>query len=122
VKALIDEQLSPDIARLLRDRGHDVVAVAERSDLVGRADRVIFEVAIAEGRAVVTNNIKDFRPLAAECLAQGRTHSGLILLPSARVRTRSAASSLADAIEKVLTAQRGDPGSSERWIGPLSDP
>ena len=121
MKALIDEQLSPDIARLLRDRGHDVEAVAERQDLVGRADRVIFEVAAAEGRAVVTNNIKDFRPLAAECLAQGRTHSGLILLPSARARTRSAVSALADAIEGVLMAKPGDLTSSERWIGPLSN-
>jgi predicted nuclease of predicted toxin-antitoxin system len=121
VKALIDEQLSPDIARLLRDRGHDVEAVAERPDLVGRPDRVIFEVAAAEGRAVVTNNVKDFRPLAAERLTQGRTHPGLILLPSARTRTRSAVSALADAIEGVLMTKPGDLTSSERWIGPLSN-
>ncbi|MHB1444373.1 MAG: DUF5615 family PIN-like protein [Acidimicrobiales bacterium] len=119
MKVLIDEQLSPDIARLLRDRGHDVEAVAERPDLVGRPDRVIFEVAAAESRAVVTNNVKDFRPLAAECLTQGRTHPGLILLPSARTRTRSAVSALADAIEGVLMTKPGDLTSSERWIGPL---
>lgn len=121
MKALIDEPLSPDIAKLLRDRGHDVEAVAERPDLVGRPDRVIFEVAAAEGRAVVTNNVKDFRPLAAECLAQGRTHPGLILLPSVRARTRPAVSALADAIEGVLMAKPGDLTSSERWIGPLSN-
>jgi len=120
VKALIDEQLSSEIANLLRERGHDVEAVAEREDLVGRPDRVIFDVAVAEGRAVVTNNVKDFRPLAAECLTQGRTHPGLILLPSTRARTRSAVSALADAIEGVLTAQP-DLTSSERWIGPLSN-
>jgi len=121
VKALIDEQLSPDIARLLRDRGHDVEAVAEREDLVGRSDRVIFEVAAAEGRAVVTNNIKDFRPLAAEWLAQGRAHSGVILLPSARMRTRAAISTLADAIEKVMGEQPGGLSSGERWIGQPSN-
>ena len=31
-----------------------------REDLAGRSDRIIFEVACSEGRAVVTNNIKDF--------------------------------------------------------------
>ncbi len=38
---------------------------------LGRSDRLIFEVASSEGCAVVTNNIKDFRPLAAEWLAHG---------------------------------------------------
>jgi hypothetical protein len=33
---------------------------------------------------MVTNNIKDFRPLAAEWLAQGKVHADLILLPSTR--------------------------------------
>jgi hypothetical protein len=37
--------------------------------------------ACSESRTVVTNNIKDFRPLAAEWLAQGKVHAGLILLP-----------------------------------------
>jgi hypothetical protein len=45
---------------------------AGREDLAGRSDRITFEVACSEGRALVTNNIKDFRPLAAEWLAQGR--------------------------------------------------
>jgi len=55
---------------LLRQRGHDVVAVVDGTDLVGCSDRIILEVASSELRAVVTNNIKDFRPLAAEWLAR----------------------------------------------------
>ena len=89
MRALLDEQLSPQIAVLLRKGGYDVDAVAERDDLAGRSDRVVFEAACSEGHAVVTNNIKDFRPLAAEYLAQGRVHSGLVLLPSARTRSRA---------------------------------
>ena len=81
MRATLDEQLSPQIAVLLRQAGYDVEAVADREDLVGRSDRIILEVACSEGRAVVTNNIKDFRPLAAEWLTQGRVHAGLILLP-----------------------------------------
>jgi predicted nuclease of predicted toxin-antitoxin system len=120
VKALLDEQLSPQIAVLLREAGYDVVAVADRDDLAGSSDSIILEVATSEGRAVVTNNIKDFRPLAAERLARGRTHAGLILVPSTRTRTRFAITALVSAIQKVLHDHPDGLPGSERWIGPLS--
>jgi hypothetical protein len=119
VKALLDEQLSPQIAAFLRQAGLDVDAVADRPDLIGRSDRFIFEVACSEDRAVITNNIKDFRPLAAQWLARGRVHAGLILLPSSRTRTRAAITMLADRIARVLRDNPDGLASSERWIGPL---
>lgn len=119
MRALLDEQLSPQIAVLLRDAGYDVLAVPDRDDLVGSSDRAVLEVASSEGRAVVTNNIKDFRPLAAEWLATGRTHPGLILLPSARTRTRSAVPALAAAIEAILRAHPDGIAGGECWVDPL---
>jgi hypothetical protein len=119
VRALLDEPLSPHIAVLLRDAGCDVVAVGDRDDLVGRSDRIIFEVASSESRAVITNNVRDFRPLAAEWLAQGRTHAGLVLLPSSRARTRGAVAGLADAIANLPRTRPDGFAGSERWIGPL---
>jgi uncharacterized protein with PIN domain len=118
VKALLDEQLSPQIATLLREAGYDVVAVAERKDLVGSTDSTVLKIATREGRAVVTNNIKDFRPLVAERLARGRTHGGLILVPSTRTRTRAAIAGLGRALEKVLNDNPDGLSGSERWIGP----
>jgi predicted nuclease of predicted toxin-antitoxin system len=118
VKALLDEQLSPRIAELLRNRGHDVQAVGERRDLAGRSDRVILEAAVAEERAMITNNVKDFRPLAAERLARGESHAGLILLPSTRTRTRGAVEILADAIEQILHQHPNGLAATERWIPP----
>jgi hypothetical protein len=119
VNALLDEQLAPQIAAFLRQAGLDVDAVADRPDLIGRSDRFIFEVACSEDRAVITNNIKDFRPLAAQWLAQGRVHAGLILLPSSRTRTRAAITMLADRVARVLRDNPDGLASSERWIGPL---
>jgi predicted nuclease of predicted toxin-antitoxin system len=119
VRAILDEHLSPQVAELLRKVGYDVDAVADREDLVGRSDRFILEAACGEGRAVVTNNIKDFRPLAAEWLAQGRVHAGLILLPSTRIRTRHAIAAIATAIEEVLRDHPDGLSGSERWIAPL---
>ena len=104
---------------LLRQAGHDVLAVADRDDLPGRSDRIVFEIASSEGRALVTNNIKDFRPLAAEWLAKGRMHPGLILLPSARTRTRAAVPALAAAVEAILRAHPDGIAGGERWVGPL---
>jgi uncharacterized protein with PIN domain len=121
VRALLDEQLSPQIAELLRHMGYDVEAVAERPDLLGSSDRSILERASAESRAVITNNIKDFRPLAAEWLAQGRVHAGLILLPSTRTRTRASIAMLADRISTVLRNNPDGLSGSERWIGPIQD-
>jgi len=120
VRALLDEQLSPQIATLLRERGYDVVAVADRTELIGSSDRVLLEVASGERRAVITNNVKDFRPLAAERLARGQTHGGLILLPSSRTRTRAPVERLADAIESVLRSHPDGLASSEQWVGPLT--
>lgn len=121
MKALLDEQLSPQIAVQLRQLGYDVEAVAERPDLVGCSDRSILELAKAEDRAVVTNNIKDFRPLAAEWLAQGRVHAGLILLPSTRTRTRASIAALVERIATVLGDNPDGLNGSERWIGPMQD-
>ncbi len=118
MKALLDEQLSLRIAELLRGRGHDVEAVGERRDLAGRSDRIILEVAVAEGRAVITNNAKDFRPLAAERLARGESHAGLILLPSTRTRTRGAVEMLANAIEQILHEHPDGLPATERWVPP----
>jgi len=118
VKALLDEQLSRRIGELLRDRGHDVQAVVDRRDLAGRSDRVILEVAAAEQRAVITNNVKDFRPLAAERLARGESHAGLILLPSSRTRTRDAVEMLANGIEQIFRENPDGLPATERWIPP----
>jgi predicted nuclease of predicted toxin-antitoxin system len=122
VKALLDEQLPPRIAARLRERGYDVVAVVERAELIGSTDMFLLEVAWSERRAVITNNVKDFRPLAAQRLARDQDHGGLILLPSSQARTRALVERLAAAIEAVLHDNPDGLASSERWIGPLINP
>lgn len=118
VKALLDEQLSHLIAGVLRERGLDVETVTERADLAGASDQEVFDVATREQRAVVTNDIEDFRPLAAERVADGRGHAGLILLPANRGRSRDATGALADEIEAVMRAHPGGLAGMEHWIPP----
>ncbi len=119
MKALLDEQLSSEIAVELRRRKLNVEAVAERPELAGSSDQTVMDAATAEGRAVVTNNIKDFRPIAARRIASGQGHCGLILLPAKRSRTRAAAGPLADGIESVMRASPPGIPDTERWVSPI---
>ena len=82
MKLLLDEHLSPEIARQLREHGHDVVAVGERTDLRGRPDRVHFASLPDEQRAIVTRDLGDFRPLLAEALRRGSSTYGLVCVPA----------------------------------------
>lgn len=120
MKVLLDEQLSVVIAQELRGRGHDVEAVTERPDLLRASDERLMEIAMQEDRAVVTNNLRHFRPIAAQRLAQGKQHAGLILLPSTRTRNRAATGALADAIEAVMRAHPDGIPDAEHWLAPLS--
>jgi len=116
VKALLDEHFSHRIAQTLRGRSLDVEAVSERADLAEAPDREIMEAARREERAVVTNNIKDFRPIAAERLADRRGHTGLILLPANHSRRRDSTGAIADAIEGVMRAHPEGIPDAEHWI------
>jgi Domain of unknown function (DUF5615) len=119
VKVLLDEQLSPRIAHILRARGLEVEAVAERVDLPESSDRDVMEAAASEERAVATANVKDFRPIGVERLTDGRGHAGLILMPANRSFRRDAVGDLADAIEAVMRAHPDGIRDQEHWLAPL---
>ena len=61
------------IAMELRSRGHDVVSIHDPDyrRLEGAPDEEIFAIAVAEARALVTENVPDFRRLDADALARG---------------------------------------------------
>lgn len=84
MKLLVDEMYPPALALQIRDRGHDAIAVAERAELRSRPDPAVFEAAQTERRTVVTENIRDYVPLAAEWDRRGRLHHGLVLVHRGR--------------------------------------
>jgi hypothetical protein len=45
---------------------------------VSQPDTVIFEFAREESRAIVTENIGDFRRIVTECIDSGKSHHGII--------------------------------------------
>ena len=117
VKLLLDEMWPPMIAVALRDRGHQVVAVAERPDLRGRPDEEILETAQAGCWVIVTENVVDYRPLAAAAARAGRANPALVFtsnrsFPRANRRT---AGRLVTALDALLTTRSEIEG--EHWLG-----
>jgi predicted nuclease of predicted toxin-antitoxin system len=77
---LLDEMFTDDIAQQLRTQGYDVISVVTDPALVGLPDDQILAYATAEGRALVTANVKDFVPLDARYRTADQSHAGLILV------------------------------------------
>jgi predicted nuclease of predicted toxin-antitoxin system len=92
VKLLLDEMISPRVARELRENGHDVQATKrDRPDLAGRSDREIVKRMAGEQRAIVTNDLADFQPIHDRMLAAGEEHAGMVFTFDATMPRNKAA-------------------------------
>ena len=119
MRLLLDEMLSPLIARELRARGHDVQAVAAHPEREALPDPEVLALARAERRAIVTNNVRDFRPLHAEAvLPGGPGHYGMIFMAGNYRRTKSDTGRIVAALEAKLTQYPGDEAlaNAEDWL------
>jgi predicted nuclease of predicted toxin-antitoxin system len=119
VKLLLDEMLSPAIARELGSRGHDVQPVAGNPDRETLSDSDVLGLARAEHRAVVTNNVRDFRPLHYEAITPGGPgHFGMIFIPGSYRRTKADTGKLIAALETILAHHPGedDLANGEAWL------
>ena len=119
MKLLLDEMLTPAIARELRERGHDVQAVAGHPDREALSDPEVMAVARAEHRAVVTNNVRDYRPLHYEAIMPGGPgHFGMIFMPGSYRRTKAGTGQIIAALEAKLAQYPGerDLGNGEAWL------
>jgi hypothetical protein len=119
VRLLLDEMLSPVIARELRAQGHDVEAVAGHPEREALSDPDVLALARAERRAIVTNNIRDFRPLHVEAvLPGGPGHYGMIFMPGSYRRTKSDIGRIVAALTVKLGQYPGDEDllNGEEWL------
>lgn len=66
----------------MRDLVHDVRAVDEERRLDKTPDVLLLELALAEGRILVTANVRHFQPLVARWSREDRRHAGCIFVPS----------------------------------------
>jgi predicted nuclease of predicted toxin-antitoxin system len=86
VKLLLDEMISPRIARELRGKGFDAQAIkADRPELEALADGEILRRAAAERRALVSNDVLDFQLIHNQMLAAGEAHYGIVFTDDATI-------------------------------------
>lgn len=118
MKLLLDEMISPRIARELRERGHDVQAVKkDRPDLSGSADRELLRRMADERRAIVTNDVGDFQLLHDRMLASGEEHGGMVFTSDATLPRKKAAIPLwIEALSELLAAHRGEDALRNRVL------
>jgi hypothetical protein len=119
VKLLLDEMLPPLIAQELRSLGHDVVAVAGHRDHEGMPDPEVMALARAEHRAVVTNNLRDYRPLHHEAVIPGGPgHYGMVFMAGTYRRAKEDTGRIVAALEKIIAACPGDDdlANGEIWL------
>jgi hypothetical protein len=77
-RVYLDEDVDVLIATLLRSRGYEATTALEAGKLqLSDAEQLAF-AAIA-GFVILTHNRLHFESLAAECLADGRQHAGIII-------------------------------------------
>ena len=119
MKLLLDEMLSLAIARELRARGHDVEPIAGSPDREALSDPDVLALARAEHRAVVTNNLRDFRPLHHDAITPGGLgHFGMIFMPGTYRHTRKDTGKIIAALEAILAQHPGedDLANGEAWL------
>ncbi len=80
MKFLVDEDLSEEIASILRGKGVDAVHVRELG-LSGAEDQEVLDEAARQKRCVITRNRNDFLVLTEFYFHEGRPHHGVLIIP-----------------------------------------
>lgn len=110
MKLLLDEMISPKIARELRSIGFDVQAIkGDRPDLEALADREIVSRMAVERRALVSNDVLDFQLIHNRMQAAGEEHYGLVFTNDTTMpRNRASIPHWVEALEKLLRTSLAD--------------
>lgn len=112
VRLLLDEMYPPTLADALRDKGHDVIAVAASAELAGSADVTVLDAATADGRCLVTENVRDFA-----VLVRHTSHAGVLFVHARRwPRTRAGLPVLATALHEAIAGGRVPGLDDIRWL------
>jgi len=116
-RLLLDEMFSPAIAAALRDLGHDVIAVAERTEMRAMSDEEVFTWAASQGRWLLTENVKDFRPILLRALQADTTVTGLLCTSNRSFpRSRKNPGPLIQAIHTWLLNGPPEAPLTEDWL------
>lgn len=117
VRLLLDEMFAPVTAKQLRERDHDVIAVADDPQARAMTDPELLAWAREHKRRIVTENVRDFRPLVVD----DPTGPG-VLFTSSRTfpRDKRGVGRLIAALDAWMTTATSAEQSVEAWLEPTS--
>lgn len=116
-RLLLDEMFAPELAAELRRRGHRVTAVAETPALRAMNDPALFEWAAGNSEWLLTENVKDFRPLLVAAQADDHPFVNLLLTSSRSFpRSRRNPHPLTEALTAWLERPIARSPSAEEWL------
>jgi len=101
----LDEDVVPELARMLRSHGYDATSVHEAGAFELEDDEQL-ERASREGRTLLTYNYHDFLRIDEEWFRAGRSHAGIVI--SYRQSSRAELGSLFRAVVALLEALTAD--------------
>jgi hypothetical protein len=115
VKLLLDTHHSPRAADRLRSEGHDVTSAAEDQLLAALADDELLRAAARDGRALVTENARDFDRIVRSWASAGEQHAGVVFTSPRRYHRGS--SSYPQNLTSALRTLLADPPDAEAdWV------
>lgn len=83
-----------------------------------RPDEEVFKWATDQRRAVVTRNVRDYRPIHARYLSRNEAHFGLLLVPRRFSLSRAGFGRLTQALDELFKSCKDDRSleSTEYWL------
>jgi predicted nuclease of predicted toxin-antitoxin system len=105
VRLLLDEMYPASLAAALRAANVDATTAAELG-VAGRSDLDVLAATVADGYALLTENVADFARIAADHITAARHHPGVLVALSSRFSRRPAGR---DALVAAVLATAGEP-------------
>jgi hypothetical protein len=118
LRLLLDTHHSRLAAAALRAKGHDVIAAADDPILAASTDEDLLRAATRDGRAVVTENAKDFDRIVRNMAAAGEHHTGVVFTSPRRYHRGSAAypANFVSALAALLAHPPADQTDWVHWL------
>jgi predicted nuclease of predicted toxin-antitoxin system len=78
IRLYLDEDMHPDLAEAIRQRGFDCQSAVE-AGMLGKSDEEQLDYARSQGRCLMSFNVRDFVVLAQQWAHTGRPHAGIVV-------------------------------------------
>ena len=115
MKLLLDVHHSRVAAEHLRADGHDVVAASDDPVLAALPDDELLRRAARSGRAVVTENARDFDRIVRAWAVAGEHHAGVVFTSPRRYH-RGSSSYPENLVSALAALLAGPPTAEGDWV------